>query len=152
MYTEHPREGHSWHAIAALHGHRIWLAVNLRNGLPTAAWITADRDAPVEDETGDDDTDVAISSRGITGRTLLRILQSLDEYAASGRFTEVELHTMRKLLFEGWSLRRLALHDGVSPAAVRARIEGSHGHGGLKKKAERFYRWWSEIHKRRKRD
>lgn len=149
MGIEHPRRGHAWHAVAGLDGRHVHLPVHGRNGLPAVAWIPTDlEDHWTDDGNDEDETDAVVPCRGLSGRTLLRILSTLDEYAASRTYTEVELHTMRKLWFEGWSVGRLALHDGVSTRAVRCRIEGTDGYGGLKKKAEKFYEWWSGIHKR----
>jgi hypothetical protein len=73
-----------------------------------------------------------------------KTIETIHRYEQSGRFSDKELFTIYRIWLDGWSLRRVALVEGVKPQAIRERIEGNkHGHGGLSTKAFEFYDWWS---------
>lgn len=57
-------------------------------------------------------------------------------YRLAGWCTPIELATIEALWFDEISLRELARRDGVTAAAIGARI------AGLMRKAPEFYRWW----------
>jgi predicted DNA-binding protein (UPF0251 family) len=62
--------------------------------------------------------------------------QTLARFTASGRFTVVELETLRALMVERLTVDDIARRDGCSRQAVLARVVGnSRGQGGLLKKA-----------------
>lgn len=80
-----------------------------------------------------------------------RIVETVYEYERSERLTDKELFVIHRLWIDGWSLRRVAAVEGVTPQAIRERIEGNkQGHGGLKKKAPEFYQWWECKNKGRR--
>lgn len=54
---------------------------------------------------------------------------------AAGIFTDIEIHTLRRLVVDRMSLAEIAAADGCSRQAVLARIVGnSRGQGGIVKK------------------
>lgn len=80
-----------------------------------------------------------------------RIEETIRGYEFSGRFTQVEIRTIRALWQEGLSLRALARQDGVAAQAVQSRIEGNRkGQGGIRRKAPEFYRWWAFTNRSRR--
>jgi hypothetical protein len=65
---------------------------------------------------------------------------SFDALARSGWFTQTELATIRALAFQGLTLTQYARLERCSRQAVCARLYGnSRGHGGLLRKALRFW-------------
>lgn len=78
------------------------------------------------------------------------ITDAIARYEASGRLTAPQLRTIRALWLDDLPLREFARAEGVTGEAVRARVEGSHGYGGLKTKAPEFYRWWAFKHRARR--
>jgi hypothetical protein len=90
--------------------------------------------------------------RGLSPYILGRIRSLLADYQHSGRFTTAELRTMDALLYEGLTLRELAAREQVSDEAIRARLIGRRGQGGLLKKALEFARWWRFASSWRKRE
>lgn len=79
------------------------------------------------------------------------ITDALARYKAEKLVTDTQLRTIRALWLGGLTLREIARREGVSVEAVRARIEGSHGNGGVAGKAPEFYQWWSFKNRRRRR-
>lgn len=76
---------------------------------------------------------------------LRKVLRLIYRYEASGRFTKKELFLMRQTLLAGWSLRRIAAAESIKVSSISDRIHGNrHGHGGLRKKAPEFWRWWKK--------
>jgi|SRR5581483_2786162 len=84
----------------------------------------------------------AFPPRGLSPYILGRIRALITGYAQSGRFTDIEIQTIDALLYEGLSLRELASREGVTDEAIRARLIGRRGRGGLLKKAPEFAKWW----------
>ncbi len=73
-----------------------------------------------------------------------RVAATVAKYRLAGWCTAIEIATIEALWCQGKSLRDLARRDGVSAAAIGARIEG------LQRKAPEFYRWWRLKHSNRR--
>ncbi len=56
--------------------------------------------------------------------------------------TRIERRTWRRIL-AGWAIDTIARADGISRAAVYARIRGSDGRGGMVRKNPYVARWWA---------
>lgn len=59
--------------------------------------------------------------------------------------TRCERRTWRRLL-DAWTIDAIAQADGVSRAAVYARIRGTRGRGGMVRKNSWVRRWWRARH------
>jgi hypothetical protein len=80
------------------------------------------------------------------------ILDALERYEQSGRFSTKELFAMWKTWLEGWTLERIGAAQGVSRQAIRERICGNRrGQGGVLKKAPEFAAWWRYRNRKRQR-
>ena len=65
--------------------------------------------------------------------------QWLSEFRSSGRFTPIEVATLRALVIDRLTIEEIAQRDGCSRQAVIARLVGnSRGQGGILKKARAF--------------
>lgn len=97
---------------------------SLRRGTRNGIWFL---DATELDEPHvDDDVPVSIASRE----------SRMAEFAASGRFTPIEIATLHALVVERLTIGEIALRDGCSRQAVVARLVGnSRRQGGILKKA-----------------
>lgn len=73
-----------------------------------------------------------------------RVSATVARYRLEKWCTPIELATIDALWCQGLCLRQVARCDGVSPAAIGARIEG------LARKAPEFYRWWRLKHRARR--
>jgi hypothetical protein len=125
---------------ADLHGTHRRVGVYRRHGQGLSGdFRNFDEPAKAVGHTGGSDS---FPPRGLSPYILGRIRDLLAGYEQSGRFTDVELLTMHGLLYEGLSLRKLAERQGVSDEAIRARLIGRKGRGGMLKKAPEFAQWW----------
>lgn len=123
-------------AVADLYGrpHDVYLS-----GRGVASRVAFDEDLSDSEEQAD-----ALSHTERVARILAAVIDTFNEWTASGHFTLVQLRTIRMLLLEGRSLRDVARREGVSAAAISARIIGLHD------KAPQFMTWWSLRHARRR--
>jgi hypothetical protein len=74
-----------------------------------------------------------------------RALSLYARYRSSDLCTPAELRTIEALMCEGLSLQQFRKCEGVSPAAIEARIQG------LFWKAPEFYNGWRKRHRNRRR-
>lgn len=128
------------HMVSDLHGTHRRVGVYLRRGEGlTADFRNFDERVPAAVHVI---RTKASGPRGLSPYILGRISELLSSYDQSGQFSPIELKTMDALLYEGLSLRELASREGVTDQAVRARLVGRKGRGGLLKKAPEFAKWW----------
>ena len=117
-----PAERTLTYRLASAHdcwGHRRPLRWGTRHGI----WFL---DATGLDEQPPDDVPASTSSRELR----------LAEFTASGRFTTIELTTLRALIVDRLTINEIARRDGCSRQAVVARLVGnSKGQGGILRKA-----------------
>jgi hypothetical protein len=121
--------------MADLHGRPVeYCAFFRRGGVPMLACAA--------DVSGERSTERDISTTPAeTGRQLRRRRSvMMARYRLHGRCTTIELNTIESLWIRHLSLRRLARLEGVTPAAIGARLRG------LAPKAPEFYRWWRLRH------
>lgn len=81
----------------------------------------------------------------VSATEFLQVIETIDRYQEQG-LTPAQLHTVRALWLERLTLREHAKREGVSPAAIHARIFGSKGAGGLVKIAPEFVAFWRSRH------
>lgn len=84
-------------------------------------------------------------ARSMLKDLLRRKSATMARYRNAGICTAIELITIEALWFGDLSLRALARHDGVTPAAIEARISG------LARKAPEFVHWWQLKNRCRRR-
>lgn len=132
-------------AVYDLHGNRRDLT-SRRAGVNTADLGAFDEVVSNENDPEEPDPD------DVRGQLRVDVVLAILRYQHSGRFSDKELRVLFWLWLEGRGLREVARMEGVKPETLRQRIEGNkHGHGGLKKKAPEFYRWWKFKHRNRRR-
>jgi len=86
---------------------------------------------------------------------LARLIDVIAQYEASGKFTPIEIRTMRFFVFSGWTEQRIADYESapnrsVSKQAISSRLYGRKAPGGgrwggIAKKAPEFIRAWELI-------
>lgn len=81
---------------------------------------------------------------------LYEIVVVMERSRTEGR-TEKQLRTIRALWLERITLREHARREGVSSAAIHARVAGSRGAGGLLKLVPEFGAFWIARHAGRRR-
>lgn len=130
------------HVVADLYGSARQVSAFKRSGDQAASF--RDLDEPEPEGGAEPDP--------IMERLRLRraVADLITRYEASGHLTNTQLRTIRALWLESLSLHEVARREGVAAEGVRARIEGSHGCGGLRHKAPEFYRWWAFKHRNRR--
>jgi hypothetical protein len=72
---------------------------------------------------------------------LAAVLEAIEQYQQNGG-TKAQLRTLRALWLERITLREHARREGVSAAAIHARIHGTKGAGGLFKAVPKFAEFW----------
>jgi hypothetical protein len=132
-------------AVYDLHGNRRDITSRC-SGVNTADLGAFDEGVTNENDPEEPDPD------DVRKRLRVRVVLTILRYQHSGRFTVKELRILYWLWLEGRGLREVARMEGVKPETLRQRIEGNRqGHGGVKKKAPEFYRWWKFRNRNRRR-